>query len=171
MSGAKRLALRLLAYRALQQGDTGRALKLFEETLALDRIRGDSYAVAVALENLALVDLRDGRVELAAERLAESMALSRSLEDNLTTGQTLVVLAALALATGDSGAAARVLGAGAQLREPLGLVLDVIEDELHQETERAARAQLGDQAFTTAFSHGRTLTPEEALTLALGTEG
>jgi predicted ATPase/Tfp pilus assembly protein PilF len=163
-------ALGNLAYLALQQGDAERATDLLDHTLALDRIRGDSYAVAVALENLALIDLRDERLERAAQRLAESLALSRALEDNLTTGQTLVVLAALALARGDAEAAARVLGAGAQLREPLGLALNPIEQELHHDTERAARARLGDGAFMAALSHGRTLTPEEALTLALGAD-
>jgi hypothetical protein len=114
-----------------------------------------------------LVDLRDGRLERAAERLAESLPLTLALQDNLTTGNTLVALAALALARGDPEAAARVLGAGARVREPLGLVLDLIEHELHQETEHEARARLGDDAFVAALDDGHTLTPQEALAVAL----
>jgi predicted ATPase/class 3 adenylate cyclase/Tfp pilus assembly protein PilF len=161
------IALGNLAYFVLQKGETERAAKLLHQTLALDRLRGDDYAVAASLENLALLDLREGRLELAAERLAESLARSRALEDNLTTGQTLVVLAALAIARGDAEAAARVLGAGAEVREPLGLRLDVMERELHEQTERAARAQLGVDAFAAALGNGRRLTPEEALAVAL----
>jgi hypothetical protein len=126
--------------------------------------------VAVSLENLALVDLRDGRLERAARRLAESLPLALALEDNLTTGNTLVALAALALARGDPEAAARVLGAGAQLREPLGLSLGLVEQELHEETEREACARLCDDAFVAALDDGRTLTPHEALDVALRTE-
>jgi tetratricopeptide (TPR) repeat protein len=161
------MALANLAYLALRQGNRDRAATLGEEALALDRRRGDDYAVAVGLGNLALVDLRDGRLERAAERLAESLPLSLALQDNLATGNTLVALAALALARGDPEAAARVLGAGAQVREPLGLALDPVEHELRQETEHEARAQLGDDAFVAALDGGHTLTPQEALAVAL----
>jgi len=156
-----------LAYHALCQGDIQRAATLGEEALALDRRRGDDYAVAVGLENLALVDLRDGRLERALERLAESLRLSLELQDNVTTGNTLAALAALALAAGDPEAAARVLGAGAQLRETLGLTLDLIESELHQQAEDGARTRLGDDAFVAAFDNGRTLSPQDALAVAL----
>jgi predicted ATPase/class 3 adenylate cyclase len=162
-------ALGNLSHLALRQGNTDRAETLGEEALALDRRRGDDYAVAWALENLALVDLRDGRLERAAERLAESLPLTLALQDNLTMGNTLVVLAALALARGDPEAAAQVLGTGARVREPLGLPLHRGRDEytLHQETEHEVRARLGDDAFVAAFDNGCTLTPQEALGIAL----
>jgi predicted ATPase len=161
------IALANLAYLALRRGDTDRAATLSEETLSLAHQRGDDYSVAGALQNLALVDLHEGRLERAAERLAESLPLTLAIQDTVTTGNTLVALAALALARGDAEAAARVLGASAQLREPLGLALDIIERELHQETEHEARARLGDDAFVATLDEGRTLTPQEALAIAL----
>jgi DNA-binding CsgD family transcriptional regulator len=60
--------------------------------------------------------------------------------------------------------AVRLFGAAETLGEPTGLHMSPLILASHERAIAAARAQLGEQAFTAAWAEGHTMTPEQALT-------
>ncbi|MGH2345821.1 MAG: hypothetical protein ACRDG4_11385, partial [Chloroflexota bacterium] len=68
---------------------------------------------------------------------------------------------------GDPRQAACLLGAAERLRETLGIVLAGSESAEHEDTIRAVRAALGEEAFSAAWAAGDALSTEQAAAAAL----
>jgi hypothetical protein len=75
-------------------------------------------------------------------------------------------LAAILAARGRSAISARVVGAGAALREEEGLSLQELEAELHEETEAAVAQALGDEHYLREVNAGRVVELAELITEA-----
>jgi DNA-binding NarL/FixJ family response regulator len=72
-------------------------------------------------------------------------------------------LASAVAAQGNHAWAAHLWGAAEALREAIGTPLPPVEHVLYQRAVAAARTQLGEHAFATAWAEGRTMPPEQAL--------
>jgi hypothetical protein len=72
-------------------------------------------------------------------------------------------LAAAIAAQGNPAWAAHLWGAAEALREAIGTPLPPVERVPYHWAVAAARTQLGEQAFATAWAEGRALSPEQAL--------
>ena len=72
---------------------------------------------------------------------------------------------------GKADTAARVLAAGETLYEEMGATPMGWLKRGNDEALTLIRAQLDEDAFTDAYEQGRTLTADEAVTLALGELG
>jgi len=70
-------------------------------------------------------------------------------------------LAAIALAQGNARQAAQLLGAAEALRDAIGTVIASCERLQHNQTTKAVRAGLGDEAFDTALRQGLLATMDE----------
>ena len=73
-------------------------------------------------------------------------------------------LASLEAGQGDPAWAARLWGAAEALREAIGAPMAPVDRPDYDRAVTAARAQLGERAFATAWAKGRAMTPEQALT-------
>jgi predicted ATPase/DNA-binding SARP family transcriptional activator len=174
LAGHRSLALWItdLGSLARWEGDVARASALLEEALAMHREADDKSGVAYALEELALVALREGRSRTARSLLAESLRLWHAAgATNLIVQGALDSHAAAIAAQGDAERAAQLLGSAEALRESMG-----IRPLFQEKTESprnlaaaAARDQVGDDAFAEAFARGRTLSLDQAVALALET--
>jgi hypothetical protein len=71
------------------------------------------------------------------------------------------------VAKGQPARAARLGGAAEALREALGVSLQAEQHLGHERAVQAMRAALGDGAFDAAWSEGRTLSLDDATSLAL----
>jgi DNA-binding NarL/FixJ family response regulator len=60
---------------------------------------------------------------------------------------------------------ARLWGAAEVLRESVGMHISPIERADYEHRVAAARAKLGAESFASAWAQGRTMTPEQALTM------
>jgi predicted ATPase len=83
------------------QGDFGRGVALFEESLALSRARGDARGIATALSGLALVLERQADYARATSVAEEALALSRALGDRAGMAAALSHLAVVAGSRGE----------------------------------------------------------------------
>ncbi|MFC7329493.1 LuxR C-terminal-related transcriptional regulator [Marinactinospora rubrisoli] len=90
---------------AWDQRDHRHAAEIGERGLRLCRAAGDTASVALALNILAMVDLRAGARERAATRLAEVLELTRAVGDPWNEGIARGTLGALAAQRGDLAAA------------------------------------------------------------------
>ncbi|TMM17957.1 MAG: hypothetical protein E6F97_12610 [Actinobacteria bacterium] len=155
-----------LGVLALHERDYARARSLFERSLLA--MEGEEYGTVANLGNLALTALRLGELDEAAAKIRDNLELSLRLHDHLSTVHALAVLAAVLAKRGEAEVAARVLGAGAALREEEGLSLQELEAELHDETEASVRDELGVSIFQSELEAGRTAELSELIGTAIG---
>jgi predicted ATPase len=117
---AKLLLLGLLGWVAWEWKDYRRATQLFEEGLALSREMRDTWWLASALSNLALVLYSLGDYEKATELYEQSMDLFREQGDKQGLAYCLNNLAMLVCSQSDLGRAAQLTEEAVALHRELG---------------------------------------------------
>ena len=145
---------------ARYQGDVERASVLLTESLALSEGIGFREGIAWSVEQLGLLAAVDGD-PAAISLLRRSLELHSELRDRWRMSSVLEDLAAIAIAQGNAGRAARLLGAAEALRETIGTVIAPCERLQHNQTTRAVRAELGDEAFDAALRQGQLASMDE----------
>ena len=150
-------ALNNQAYIAWVAGDVERAEALWTETLEAAR-ESSSELTAYAMSGLGDVALARGEIDRAAERFRQALAIHDELETLELLADNCTCLSAVAKSGGDLERAARLLGAASYLRQSSGAAeqpnpaVKIYQDDVMA----AARSQLGEDAFETAFTTGRT---------------
>jgi predicted ATPase/DNA-binding CsgD family transcriptional regulator len=183
-----------LAEVMLRQGDSVRATALQEESLQLARELGDRWRVAASLGSSAWIALRQGDLKKAATLLGESLTLRRDIGDRGGIAWCLEKFAEVAIAHGQIESsplryehfrrAARLFGAAAARRAPIGSVMDLVDQPEYERQLAVVRAQLDAQAepalglskgsgevraFEMAWVEGQAMTLEQAIEYALET--
>jgi len=148
---------------ALQQGDAAMARSLVEEGLLLYReIGGWEEGIGESLSVLGKVAAVQGDYTGARAFYKESLTFPGEM-DAVWIASSLEGLAGVVAVQRDSMWAGWLYGAAEALRESVGTPLPLVERTSYERSVAAARAQLGEQAFATAWAEGRTMTPEQAL--------
>ncbi|MGQ0550359.1 MAG: ATP-binding protein, partial [Armatimonadota bacterium] len=156
-------SLYYLGLVALQRGDPSRASTLFEECLSLFRGLKDKGGIAWALHHLGSMARDQGAVERAAAFLQESLAAFRELGQKSAIAASLERLGGVAAAQGRWSRAARLFGAADALRQASGSRQPA---SVRADAERDladVRAKMGEQAFASAWAHGRAMALEQAV--------
>jgi non-specific serine/threonine protein kinase len=156
-----------LGYTFLFQGDLERATATSEEAAAMLREQKHISYLADALNILGWAALLRGDSERARALYAESMQLRLELGDKLGALETLVGLACVAEARGEGERAAKLFGACQVLREVMGAPPEPGESALQEPYLAAARSQLDEAAWETAWKEGKAMGLEEAIAYAL----
>lgn len=152
---------------ALYQHDYVRAQALHEESQALFRQIGNQRSEANALSHLGPVWLAQGERERAISALRESARLWQNLEDRHGNIWNLERFAEIAVAQGQAARAAQLWGAAEALREQMGVPLPPVERDRYAQPLAAAREQLPETAWRSAWAAGRAMSLEQALAYAL----
>jgi predicted ATPase len=147
-------------------GDWDTAIPFHSESLQL---RGASWPYrAIPLLNLALAELQTGHpVARVAERYAEVFEAAKGRNDRFYAAAAVHGLGLTVARAGAPEVAARVLGAAAAERERIGNALEIPERDVDRETVADLSALFGEARFAAAWSEGRRLTPDAAVSLAL----
>lgn len=133
--------LHLLAAGTRLAGDYDEAVRLYDESLALNRRLGDQRMVLMELHNIGHVELHRGNVERALRCFAEC-AGARNYDDPYEAAMTDLNRAAAAFAHGEHRRAMDRLRRSRSKLEEAGIVLDP-DDAFEVEW---LEAQLGDAA-------------------------
>ncbi|WP_411111940.1 BTAD domain-containing putative transcriptional regulator [Streptomyces sp. c-19] len=136
------------------------------EVLDWHRAVGLDSANALVLAELGFSALARGDAAGALKLQEEGYGTALASGDPRAVALALEGLASAHAAAGRARGAALLLGAAAALRASTGAPLPPAERLDVDRTERTARTSLGASAFTTAFTHGTTLTHEAAVTEA-----
>jgi predicted ATPase/DNA-binding CsgD family transcriptional regulator len=148
---------------ALEQGDATMARSLLEEGLALYREIGDlQEGISESLSILGKVAAVQDDYTKARAYYEESLAFPGKV-DAVWIASSLEGLAGVVAAQGEPAWVARLYGTAETLRESVGIPIPPVERAAYEQAVAAARAQLGEKAFTAAWAEGRTMTPEQAL--------
>ena len=145
---------------ARYQGNVERASVLLTESLALSEGIGFREGIAWSVEQLGLLAAVDGD-PAAISLLRRSLELHSELRDRWRVSSVLEDLAAIALAQGNARQAARLLGAAEAVRETIGTVIAPCERLQHNQTTKAVRTELGDEAFDAALRQGQLASMDE----------
>jgi len=148
---------------ALSQGDTSTAHSLAEEGVVLTREIGNRLNTAQSLAFLAKVIAFQGDQAAARAMYEESLALAKAGNSKWHIRRGLEGLAGVLASQGDLVWAARLWGAAEALRDAMGTPIAPVYRANYERSVAAARDQLGEQVFTTAWAEGRTMTPERVL--------
>ena len=139
---------------AFDSGDYDTAVAVWQEVLAYHRERGAEEGIAIALLNLGLAAHRLDHPGEAGRQFAEAETLFDHLGFREYHVYALHGLAAVAAAEGRGEPAARLLGRAAILLAETGSAAVAFDASLAPDAESTARALLGDEAFTMAFTRG-----------------
>ena len=156
----------LLALAALAVGDAERVREYLEPTLVHHQEHGYRWPHAWVVGILAEAAMAEGDRVRALALYQQSGAEFAETGDLYAMLDAIVAIADGAIAFGQATTAAHLLGAIAATRAAIGNRVTWIQIS-RENTEDAARAALGDEAFAAAFAHGRTISLTEAMALAL----
>jgi tetratricopeptide (TPR) repeat protein len=147
------------------QGDYQTARALIEEALVVCA-PGDRQQRAGRLESLGRVASGVGDTELARSSYHESLALSGELGSVELIAFALEGLAWVAGRDGHYRRAARLRGAAEALREARGCPVPAVERPRYERDVALLRSGLGEVALATAWSDGKRMSIEEAISYA-----
>jgi predicted ATPase/class 3 adenylate cyclase len=163
-------AVRDLAWTNEEIGDLSRARELYEDGLLRARAQDNTRLEARLLGGLAVVAVDEGRAEEARSLLQENFPMYRQLDDLRGTGENLCRCAHALAAVGEAATAARLLGGSEAVFEGIGASPPWLA-RMNDQTLAAIREQLDEVAIAEAREHGRALTVDEAVALALESLG
>ena len=160
-------ALNTLGDLAQLRGDTHRATALYEQSLVLWRELRGAPGIASALHKLGQVRRFARDIPGARALLLESLELQRDLGNKQGIGECLVGLAATVAVSGDTDRAAKIFAAGSALLQAIGVPLAPLDRLALSNDLRAAREECGADLWDVAWDAGSTMSPEDAIALAL----
>ena len=163
-----RLALVVLSTVHLVRGDLPLALTEAEEGAQIAREFGLDRELAIALQVLAAVVLTQGNLVRARDLFRESLAALRRDPSLFWIARALQLLGVVTSRLGEPLHGARLLGAAEACRETIGAGLLQHDRDRLLPVVQSAREAAGADAFDDAWSRGRAMRIDEALTVALG---
>jgi len=148
---------------ALGVGETALAYSRVEQAVALFKEMRHQYGTSVSLYAFAQVVGASGDDARSQSLYEEGIAVARKEGNRQTVAFGLEGLARVVAVQGEVSWAARLWGAAEALRETIGAPIPPVERPAYESSVTAARAQLGEKPFATAWAEGRLMTPEQAL--------
>lgn len=150
-------------------GDIEDALSWFEKGFAVAESRGDRVLRSHAKFSAGAGRWAHGEPERAEQLLRESLQLSQPINDAWSVAQCLEIVAWLAGSNHDARRAAVLMAAAAAVARAGGspIVPMAHVGAFHAECERRAREELDPAEFEAAWSHGSSLSLDEAVAVAV----
>jgi non-specific serine/threonine protein kinase len=157
---------------AQAEGDHAAAVSMFEEAFATGHAVGDRRDIATWTANIATSSRALGKLERARSLHLDALAIRAEITDRWGIVDSLEGVAAVLVSapSGPSPAeaerAAVLLGAASVLREQIGFPITPGARAEYDAWLALARSAAGDASFAAALSRGRSLSSEEAITVA-----
>jgi tetratricopeptide (TPR) repeat protein len=152
---------------ALRADDLQAALTRFTRSLKICQDAQDKRGEAITLWWLGATDAKRGDHELAFKQYSDALRTLQAFEMNAEVLDCLEDYARLLGTARQGEAAVRIYAAAVTIRETLGIPRSARREAEMQSRVKAARADLGDRNFDTAWSIGRTWSRHEAIEHAL----
>jgi predicted ATPase/DNA-binding SARP family transcriptional activator/DNA-binding CsgD family transcriptional regulator len=167
-AAALSLSIHGLALTVMHKHDFERATALQRENLARARKTGDQHILSMSIGLEGLIALGEGDYERAEALGLETLKMFWRMDLRHYIPTLLQLFAAAAAELGDPVRAARLCGASQALHEAIGARLSDGERAYFEPHLAAARSQIDNAAWNTAWAEGRAMTLEQAVEYALG---
>ncbi len=156
-----------LSNLALLQGDFRQAAILTEETLSLSRLIGERRGIAVALLNLGRIAMQEQQNQRAGEYLRQSIRIVWATRDRATVIEHLVYLVSYEMREGRFEIAARLLAACEAGLSGFPAGFRLVNQDIFDQSARELQECLDQGVFTAAWTLGRLMSLEQAVSFAL----
>ena len=143
----------------------GARVHLHEASVLADNLGYQNLSAGLRL-NLGLVDIIEANPGQARRHFVDSLDTARITGVRSYVHGALLGLALAAGAADDPTVAASLHGVADEQYEQAGRVCEALEAGLRDRDRVRLRAELGDDAFSQAYRHGRTLSRSDAIALA-----
>ncbi len=151
---------------ASDQGYYVEARLLLDESISIRRQLGDKAGLALSLNTLADVALDEGNYKVARQLLDESLALNREIGDQAALAYLLEDYGCVTALEGNLQQALQLVGFAAALRETIGAPLPPSEQARIDKLIAPVLHSLQETDTAAAWEFGRSLSLEQAITLA-----
>ena len=155
-----------VAWMSGDLGDHARERALHEESLPRARATSNKRMESVILHNLARFARLEGRFHDAVAISNDAYRIVRDLGEPVEIADSISRFASTLAFAGKANAAVRLLSCSEALREELGVRRSWVIKR-NEETLAIVQSELDEALFAEAWEQGRTLTADEAVTLAL----
>jgi predicted ATPase/DNA-binding CsgD family transcriptional regulator len=162
--GTLSIALGNLGNTLVELGDLDRAAAVLEDGLAHAAQPWTRGAILDVLGSLAVTR---GDMAQAREAFLQCLLIQQDLQDPRYIAQILEGCALIAATDGSVAHATLLLGAVSRLRDAIGIAAKADTDNFGERALQAAKAHLSAADLDNAWSRGRTLSPAEAIEIAL----
>ncbi len=166
VGGPDAMILMYLGQLALRQGDYTRARAYFEQGLTLSQEAGITMIALWSTANLGYVYLREGEEEHAQATFAKVQQRFREAGSRIGVVYALEGLASLAVQQSEFERAVRLYAWADAARASIGDPRPFVEQAEVDRDYAAIRAQISEEAVTTATVEGRAMTVEQAVAYA-----
>jgi non-specific serine/threonine protein kinase len=156
-----------LGWAINRQGESHRALQLFDQALEISTQFDDTRGTARALIYIAEARSSLSDFEVARQNYDEALKLIYEIGDKWWVTVCLEGLANLAARQDQALSAAVLLGAAERMHEQLGAPIQPTYRESRDWAAERARTQLGETQYSEAWAQGHALTYDEAIEWAL----
>jgi predicted ATPase len=158
--------LQNLGSQALKLGDYRRAIAYAEESAAIDIEVGNKENQTFALGLAGKAAMRLGDYERAAANFGRCLSAFVELGAISMVAFVFEEMARVAIGLGNPTKATRLFGVAEALRESVGAEVDLPDRAERDETIASIRQSLGDAQFNAAWTVGRSMPLEEAVSYA-----
>jgi tetratricopeptide (TPR) repeat protein len=159
-------SLRGLAQVVNAQGDPHYARQLGEEAMTLHRTLDHQLGLGQGHALFGNIARDQGDYAEALRHYKCCLSLWSDRENIMNSALVFDDIAQALSQVGDPAAAVKLMGAAAAIRERARVKLTPYEQAYREDILTACRAALGDEGFVSAWAEGRSLTLEQAATLA-----
>jgi predicted ATPase len=153
---------------AWAQGKYQVAQKRFSEGMNICRESQDKFELSFALVGLGRVAQSQRDYAAARSFYSEAIDVGQEMLNGFIPTVCLSAFATLAAAQWNSNKVARLVGAAEKQIPSIRFEMSPAERAEHDQAIAAARAALGEEAFTAAYEEGKMMTLDEAVAYALG---
>ena len=164
---ARRVPAHMLAAAARIEGDHAQARRYYEESQNISRELGNEANVAGEHHNLGYVDLHSSELGGARRHFRQALEWVASNRDMYLLPYCIVDSAVLALRDGELDRAATLLAGAQAIFAMTGAVPDPDDRVEIDGCRRELETRLEADVYTATVEHGRKLTVDEVLELAL----
>jgi len=164
-------ALHLLGVGAQIAGDLTEARGWMTERLALVRSLGNDFLMASEAANLSMVERQLGNLDVAEQLDREALIVGGRIGDEFTKPFAITGLAAIATERQEYERAATLLGAAETMMKAQHMEWPPDERPHYERMLADLPAAMGVEAFERARSAGQSITPTEAVEMALTDTG
>jgi tetratricopeptide (TPR) repeat protein len=161
------MALQNLGWQDVIRGRLDEATMRYEECMTIVRTLDDRWRYAGMLIGPAVIALERGDLVEARRVLTESLSIHHELGDEIQVATMIEWLGRVVIAEGDPVRAARWFRVTAAVRDRLGSTFDHFETSVAERYVQMGIAQVGEAAWSEAWSSGTSMTLEDAYQEAL----
>jgi predicted ATPase/DNA-binding winged helix-turn-helix (wHTH) protein len=138
-----------------------------EECLEISKKLGNRRVLMTMYFNLGSVDYLENKYETAFENFTKTLQMAQDMENKTMISCSIEGFAAISASIGNHKQSVYLAGAAEGLRDAIGYMIEPAEEVFRNDYLSKVNATLDPKVFAQLYAQGKTMNPEECVTLLL----